>query len=157
MRKQLIGEHSEKSPPPANWLNVEELAQVEITSEDPAYPIEFALRSDEHAGWRAAAPGSQTVRLIFDRPQSMSCIALQFREHEVVRTQEYVLRWSDDAGKSFHEIARQQWNFSPAGSTVESEEHRIALPAVTMLELMVTPDISRSDTRASLAALRVAA
>jgi hypothetical protein len=29
------------------WLDLQSLAQVELTSEDPAYPIESALMSDK--------------------------------------------------------------------------------------------------------------
>ena len=35
-----------------------------------------------------------------------------FEEDEMMRTQEFVMRWSSDPGGPFREIARQQWNFS---------------------------------------------
>jgi hypothetical protein len=72
------------------------------------------------------------------------------------RTQEYVLRWSADGGRSFREIVRQQWNFSPQGTTRETEDHHIELPAVTVLELSIIPDISGGNAVASLAQLRLA-
>ena len=52
-----------------------------------------------------------------------SDIALLFEETEIVRTQEFVLRWSPDGGHSFQEIVRQQWNFSPPNTTSEIEEY----------------------------------
>ena len=67
---------------------------------------------------------------------------MNFVEPETERTQEYVLRWSPDSGQSFREIVRQQWNFSPQGTTNETEDHHVELPAVTMLELRIIPDIS---------------
>jgi hypothetical protein len=51
--------------------------------------------------------------LIFDEPQRLRRILLVFEENETKRTQEFVLRWSPDGGRSFQEIVRQQWNFSP--------------------------------------------
>ena len=72
------------------------------------------------------------------------------------RTQEYALRWSSDGGQSFREIVRQQWNFSPQGSTSESEDHRVELSDVTILELIIIPDTSGKIALASLAQLRLA-
>jgi 5,10-methenyltetrahydromethanopterin hydrogenase len=94
-------------------LDVERAAVVEFTSEDEDYPVESAFVSEEARGWRAAAPGSQTIRLVFDQPQRLGCISLVFEENETVRTQEFVLRWSPDGGRSLKEIVRQRWNFSP--------------------------------------------
>jgi hypothetical protein len=138
------------------WLNLEGLAEVEITSEHSSHPIESALLANQGAGWRAAGPGRQTIRLIFTHPQSLRQIWLKFHESEVERTQEYVLRWSPDRGQSFQEIVRQQWNFSLHGSTTETEDHHVDLPAVTLLELSIMPDISRGNASASLAQLRLA-
>ena len=77
-------------------------------------------------------------------------------EPVIERTQEYTLRWSPDNGKSFQEIVRQQWNFSPEGATCETEDYRVELPAVTVLELSIIPDTSRQNVFASLAQLRLA-
>ena len=81
---------------------------------------------------------------------------MNFVEPEAERTQEYALRWSPDHGKSFKEIVRQQWNFSPRGATNETEDHHVELPAVTVLELSIIPDISGGNAPASLAQLRFA-
>jgi hypothetical protein len=53
------------------WLDVERAAVVEVTSEDENFPVESAFVSGETRGWRAAVPGSQTIRLVFDQPQSL--------------------------------------------------------------------------------------
>jgi hypothetical protein len=66
------------------------------------------------------------------------------------------LRWSPDGGKSFREILRQQWNFSPEGATSETEDLHVDLPAVTVLELSIIPEISGGNALASLAQLRLA-
>ena len=107
------------------WLDLDRLAVVEVTSEAKEYPVESALVPGETRGWRAADSGIQTIRLIFDQPQRLTRIALVFEENEAERTQEFVLRWSGDGGRSFREIVRQQWNFSPPNSIHEVEEYRV--------------------------------
>jgi len=157
MRKRIITPvQQETASSDLEWLNMEELAEVEITSEDAAHPIESALLPGRASGWRAAGPGKQTIRLLFDYPQRLQRIWLYFVETRTVRTQEYVLRWSPDGGQSFREIVRQQWNFSPQGTTSETEDLHVELPAVTVLELSIIPDISGGNALASLAQLRLA-
>jgi len=157
MRKRIIDQVQKNTIiPEREWLNVEGLAEVELTSEDAAHPIESALGLSPAAGWRAAGPGKQTIRLLFAQPQQLRRIWLNFSEPLIERTQEYVLRWSPDSGKSFREIVRQQWNFSPNGTTSETEDHHVELPAVTILELSIIPDISGGTACASLAQMRLA-
>jgi hypothetical protein len=96
-----------------------------------------------------------TIRLLFDQPQRLRRISLVFEETETERTQEFVLRWSPDGGRSFREIVRQQWNFSPLSTIREVEEYPVELLGVTVLELVIVPDISRGVARASLKSLRV--
>ena len=156
MRKRIINPvQQETTSLDLEWLNIEEHAAVEVTSEDAAHPIESALLPGR-SGWRAAGPGKQTIRLIFDCPQRIQRIRINFVEPSTERTQEYVLRWSPDGGQSFREIVRQQWNFSPRGATRETEDLHVELPAVTVLELIIIPDISGGNAFASLAQLRLA-
>jgi hypothetical protein len=126
MRKRLI------TPTPETirargegWLDVKRTAVVEVTSEDKNFPVELAFTSGDARGWRAEAPGNQTIRLIFDQPQRLKCITLVFEENETGRTQEFVLRWSPNGESSLKEIVRQQWNFSLPESTREVEEYRV--------------------------------
>ena len=157
MRKRIITPvQQETVSPDVEWLNMEELAEVEVTSEDASHPIESALLPGRASGWRAAGPGKQTIRILFDYPQRLQRIWLYFVETRTVRTQEYVLRWSPDGGQSFREIVRQQWNFSPKGATSETEDLHVELPAVTVLELSIIPDISGGNAFASLEQLRLA-
>jgi hypothetical protein len=137
------------------WLDLERLAQVEITSEDAAHPIESALAAGPGPGWRAAQPGEQAIRILFDKPQPLRRIYLVFEEHERVRTQELVLRWSADGGRTYHEIVRQQYNFSPPSTEREVEDYQVELASVTALELRVVPDISGGDAYASLTTMRL--
>lgn len=157
MRKRLITQNAgDAAHMDQEWLNVEQLAQVEVTSEDRAFPIESPLVPGTQKGWRAAYRGKQTIRLIFDQPQRLSRIRLVFEEHQWERSQEFVLRWSPDGGKSFQEIVRQQWNFSPTGTIEEVEDYRVDLSGVTMLELNIEPNKNGGEARASLEQLRLA-
>ena len=156
MRKRLITAIPQDVPhQDEGWLDLEREAVVEVTSEERDYPVESALVGEESRGWRAAESGTQTIRLIFDEPQRLKRIALVFEEIQTQRTQSFVLRWSGDGGRSFREIVRQQWNFSPPNSIREVEEYRVELSGVTVLELVIVPDISRGSVRASLKSLRL--
>jgi hypothetical protein len=128
---------------------------VEVTSEDKDFPIESSLSLEETRGWRAAEPGTQTIRLLFDQPQKLEHIFLTFEEEQAVRTQEFVLRWSSGRQGPSREIVRQQWNFSPPTTMREVEEYRVQLSGVTALELTIVPNISGGTARASLKSLRV--
>ncbi|HEY3168958.1 MAG TPA: hypothetical protein VGK57_17120, partial [Candidatus Binatia bacterium] len=109
MRKRIIHQGTQDvSPSNQQWLNLETLAEIEVTSEDAAHPIESALIPSAGSGWRAVQPGQQTVRLLFDEPQRVRRIHLVFQENEQERTQQFVLRWSSDRGQSYREIVRQQ-------------------------------------------------
>ena len=156
MRKSLIAPISQTDPASDQvWLDMDRIASVEVTSEQPGYPIESALRG-ESRGWRAANPGTQIVRMIFDQPQTLRRIWLVFEDSENARTQEFVLRWSRGQESSFREIVRQPWNFSPGGSVRENEDYSVHLSEVGILELIIVPDKSGGDVRASLRSFRVA-
>jgi hypothetical protein len=157
MRKRLIGHGAgEVAAAEPGWLNLEHLIQVEITSEDVDHPIESALLPGAGPGWRAAQPGEQTIRLLFDEPLRLKRIQLVFQEDKKERTQEFVLRWSPDGGQSYREIVRQQYNFSPPEALSEVEDYDVDLAGVTALELKIVPDISGGGAQASLAQLRLA-
>lgn len=158
MRKQITRTETKRiaSDDFQNWLDLEQLVQIELTSEDSAHPIESALINDAGSGWRAQQPGKQVIRLLFDKPHRISRIQLIFQEDAQARTQEFVLRWSPAPETSSREIVRQQYNFSPPTVTRELEDYVVDLDGLTMLELDIIPDISGGETRASLAQLRLA-
>jgi hypothetical protein len=143
-------------PDTGTWLDIEQIAQVQVSSEDPAHPIESALISADSPGWRAGAPGRQMIRLIFDRPQRLTRIWLRFAEPDRERTQQFTLRWSADRDRTSQEIVRQQWHFSPAGSTIEIEDYAVDLIDTVQLELTIDPDLSAGDAVATLAEWHVA-
>src|SRR5258708_20699063 len=153
MRKRIVAPHDAEPSGESGqgWLDLEQIATVEVTSEHPSFPVESALGSGVGPGWRAAQKGAQQIRIIFDEPASLHRIQLRFHEAECERTQEFTIRWSSAAGGPTREIVRQQWNFSPAGSTAEIEDYVVELEAVSVLELTIQPDLSRREAVATLA------
>jgi len=151
MRKRVIQQDTQGTSPDdeQDWLDVEDLVQVELTSEDAEYPIESALIMSAGSGWRAQHPGKQTIRLVFDRPHRIRRMQLVFQEDERKRTQEFALHWSAHGGASRREIVRQQYNFSPPDITRELEDYGVDPDGLTTLELSITPDISGGEARAS--------
>jgi len=139
----------------AGWLNLSEMATVEVTSEQEGFPIEAVFDGGGGSGWRASQAGEQLIRIIFDGPVAVSRIRLRFEEPNLGRTQEFTLSWCPPSG-GCHEIVRQQWNFSPAGSTTEIEDYAVELDAAAALELKIQPDIARKDAIATLALWQVA-
>src|SRR3989442_15032445 len=141
MRKRFV------TPTPATvqargegWVDLEHAATVEVTSENKDFPIESALSIERGQGWRAAEPGAQTIRLVFDEPQELKRISLVFEQDEMIRTQEFVLQASSNPGGPFRKIVRQQWNFSAPTSTREVEDYRVELSEVTLFELAIVPN-----------------
>lgn len=157
MRKKIITTETQQAPDSTHtWLDIDHLAQIEISSEDPDAPVESAINDDTDKNWRASTPGEQVIRLLFDAPQKLRVIRLLFVEDSRARTQEFVLKWSPDGGVTWRDIARQQYNFSPPDTVREQEEYRVVLDGVSALELRIVPEISGGDARASLAQFRIA-
>jgi len=158
MRKRILDTNPShgRSNAAHDWLDLEQIATVEVTSEDPNFPIESVFTSKDGPGWRASQRGEQQIRIIFDQAASLRRIQLRFVEPEVERTQEFTLRWSSADGGPTKEIVRQQWNFSPRGSTTEVEDYEVSLEGVSVLELAIKPDLTRGEAPATLATWRVA-
>jgi hypothetical protein len=53
------------------------------------------------------------------------------------------------------EIVRQQWSFSPQGSTSEIEDYQVNLGSVSILELAIKPDLTPDNAFATLARWRM--
>jgi len=129
------------------------VATVQATSETPEHPIDNAF--DEHRGpggtrWIAGESGEQTVILAFDAPQTINQILLEVEEPEFARTQELHLSLSCDGGKTYEELLRQEFNFSPAGTTFERETWTVSAQGVTHLRLVIKPDKGGKPCRATL-------
>ena len=157
MRKRVLGPVPLPGDTPngREWLNLQELAEVEVTSEADGYSVESAFNFGAGPGWRAACPGKQRIRLTFNEPHSIQRMRLQFHEPEIARFQEFTVRWSSGPDEPLAEVVRQQWNFSPDGSTMEVEHYVVDLRAVSILELTIDPDRGAVEALATLVDWRV--
>lgn len=155
MRKRIVDLVKESETFTAEQsLDIQAIAEVELTSEDPANVIESAFRPGG-SGWRASSAGVQRIKLIFDEPQQIGLVHLVFQETEQPRTQEFALRWSSDKEGSMCNLIRQQYSFSPPATTRESEDYHTKLTGVAALELEIIPDISGNQAYASIQELRL--
>jgi hypothetical protein len=158
VRKSIINEDTQISGTASDtkWMDLANMASVELTSEDKAYPIEGVFTAVGGSVWRAQHPGKQTICLVFDKPCNITHIHLVFQEYENQRTQEFLLRWSTSDDAAYRDVVRQQYNFSPPENSREVEDYVVDLIGVTRLELSIVPNISGGDTRASLEKLLLA-
>src|SRR5829696_5661869 len=125
LRKQIIKATSAASIPTPGELDIAAIATVLVTSEDPEHPVDHAFDGRRGPGgsrWIAGEPGEQTLTLAFDAPQAIRRVALEVEETEVARTQELQLAVSFDGGRTYRELLRQEYDFSPPGTTFEWED-----------------------------------
>lgn len=153
LRKQMIRARSALAP---NEIDIAAVAAVLVTSEDPGHPVDHAF--DRHRGpggtrWIAGEAGEQTLILAFDAPQAIRRVALEVEEPEIARTQELQLAASTDGGQTYRELLRQEYNFSPPGTTFEREDWAVNADAVTHLRLVIRPDKGSKPCRASITSL----
>ena len=156
MRKQILKSDPAPSAPLPGELNVADLATVAVTSEATDHPVEHAFdfrRGPGGSRWVAETPGEQTLLLAFDAPQNIQQVSLEVEETQDSRTQELQLAVSHDGGKTYREVLRQEFNFSPSGTTFEREEWAVAAKEVTHLRLHIKPDKGGRPCRASLTTL----
>src|ERR1700761_716870 len=138
MRKSIVSPSAVAATPISDlWRDLERIARVEISSEDAAFPIEQALGKKDTTGWRAATTGPQLIRMHFDEPFNIKRLRLHFVDKTAERSQEFAV--FAGAGSELKEIVRQQWSFSPQGSTEEIEDYPGKLSGITMQETRTDP------------------
>jgi hypothetical protein len=140
----------------AEGIDIRAVATASLTSEADDHPIENAFDGRRGPGatrWLAAEPGPQTLVLDFDAPQSLRRVELEVEEPAVPRTQELSLWASVGGGESYRELVRQEYTFSPPGTTFERESWSVFVDGMTQLKLEIVPDKSGRPCRASLTAL----
>ena len=149
MRKGIRAQHAQHvSATDRGWLDLPQLAKVELTS-DPAYPIEAAFLPGTGSGWRAAQPGEQTIRLLFDQPQRVRRIQLLFHEHQRARTQEFPLRCSRDSISLTGRSCVSNITLAHPARRASLKITRSIWPSDGM-ELKIVPDISGGEARRRL-------
>jgi hypothetical protein len=156
LRKLIIKPHPATQVSTSGEIDIAEVATVLVTSEAPDHPIDLAF--DYHRGpggtrWIAGEMGEQSVILAFDAPQTINKIILEVEEPDGARTQELQLSLSCDGGKTYRELLRQEFNFSPPGTTFEPEKWKISAQEVTHLRLVIKPDKGDKPCWATLTSL----
>ena len=85
-------------------------------------------------------------------------LQLHFVDKAAERSQEFAVYAG--SGAELKEVVRQQWSFSPHGSTEEIEDYTVNLSGITTLEVRIDPDRShdpkQSQHYASLQSLKLA-
>jgi hypothetical protein len=156
LRKQFLQPRSVEMVPAHDEIPVVATATIYVTSETPDHPVDYIFDSKRGPGgsrWVAQQPGEQMVMLGFDAPQTIRTVLLEIEEQQVSRTQEVTLLASFDGDQTRREILRQEFNFSPPGTTFERERWSVSLEHVTHLLLMIKPDKGRQDCFATITSL----
>lgn len=157
LRKRIL----DSSPMPASGrdpaaLDVVAIATVIVTSERATNPVDHIFDQSGGPGgsrWVAAKVGEQDLILDFDTPQTIKRVILEVEETEVSRRQEAVVSVSRDGGQVYDELIRQEYNFSPPGTTFERETWSVSAQHVTHLRLHITPDKEGKPSHATVTSL----
>ena len=156
LRKHIVKVPPGHPVPPTGEMDIAATATVQVTSEDPTHPIEHVFdrrRGPGGSRWVAAEPGEQTLILAFDTPQTIHQTIVEVEEPDVNRTQELQLSVSHDGGQTYRELRRQEYTFSPPGTTFEREDWAVLAEGVTHLQLWMKPDKGGKPCRATLTSL----
>jgi hypothetical protein len=142
----------------AERMYIPELATVLVTSEAAEHPVDCLF--DGHGGpggtrWVAAVDGEQELILAFDTPQTIQEVGLETEEFQASRTQVLTLALSQNGGRTYREVLRQEFNFSPPGTTFERERWIVPATMVSHLRVTIRPDKGDKPGRASLTSLTI--
>lgn len=142
----------------AGRIYIPEVATVLVTSEAAEHPVDCLF--DDHDGpggtrWVAAVDGEQVLIIAFDTPQTIQEVGLETEELQASRNQVLTLSLSQDGGRTYREILRQEFNFSPPGTTFERERWIVPATMVSHLRVTIRPDKGGKLGRASLTSLTI--
>lgn len=156
LRKEIIKPQQAQPTRLDGEKPIPDIATVQVTSESETNPIDYAFDTSRGPGgtrWIAGVPGEQQIILVFDSPQLIHKILLEIEEPEVSRTQELAVSVSHDGGVTYRELVRQEFNFSPSGTSFERETWTVSAEAVTHFRLLIKPDKGNKPCRATLTSL----
>ena len=155
LRKEILRTQQAASRPGASEIDIASVATVLVTSEDPEHPIDHAFDGQRGPGasrWIAEQSGTQTVIVAFDAPQAIRSVLVESYEPEIERTQEMDVSISTDGGSNYRHVLRQEYNFSPPGTSYEREHWSVAIDGVTHVKVTIKPDKGGKASRATLTA-----
>ena len=161
----MLRKHIVSNPPQAAaigtepaGLHIPALATVLVTSESGDHPVDHLFDGRNGPGgtrWVASADGEQTLVLAFDTPQTIREVGLEVEEPSASRTQVLTLSLSQDGGRTYREVVRQEFNFSPPGTTFEREVWNVPAGRVTHLRIAIKPEKGGAPHRATLTSLTI--
>jgi hypothetical protein len=156
LRKEILATHPKTSGGRAAAKDIARIATVLVTSEDAEHPIDHVFDGSRGRGarrWIAEQSGEQTLILAFDMPQTIRKVVVEVEETNISRTQEMDVSISDDGGHTYRELVRQEYTFSPSGTTFEREEWSVNAEGVSHFRLRIKPDKGDKACRATLTAV----
>ena len=156
LRKHILKAAPAVSVPRPDEKDIAAIATVLVTSEAPEHPVDHVFDTRRGPGgsrWVGEEPGEQTLIVAFDTPQTLRKISLEIEEQDASRTQELSLALSHDGGQTYQSLLRQEYNFSPPGTTFEREEWTIVADGVTHVQLVIKPDKGGKPYHATLTSL----
>src|SRR6266849_3749768 len=116
MRKKLINSDTMRPHSQEEWLDLEEIARVEVTSEDPNFPIEAALAAGEGSGWRAAEKGTQIIRIVLDNPRTLRGLDSSFSRQRLSEPR------SSHFDGAMRRLGRSERSFGSSGTSVRKAQ-----------------------------------
>lgn len=144
LRKRIATQPEEvKNQKEGRILDLLNNAEVIITSEDESHPVDNLVDGSRGRGssqWLAGTSGQQVLIFKFDTPQHIAEIVYEIEETKDTRTQEILIEASSGAGEKYRELVRQEYNFSPAGSTFQKEIVTVNIPGITNIKMTIKPD-----------------
>jgi len=131
------------------WLDLDVVADVAI--------VAGGRRVARVPGmWSADSPGEQMIEIRFHQRTPVRRLRVVSSEVKESRTQEMTIWASLRGGERHREVLRQQFNFSPNGTTEEVEEYALELEDVSTIQLRIVPSIDGRPVVAHVSELRVA-
>jgi len=144
MRKRLMSERVSHCAGRPHEIDVASLATFRYSSESPLHPLEHLIDGRCGSGgtrWTGAhADSIEYIELEFEPPQEISRLIYEVEECHVARTQQVCVEVSVDHGRVYHEVLRQDYNFSPKGATFQHEELTLEPRPLTHVRLTIVPN-----------------
>jgi hypothetical protein len=159
LRKQVSPKHPVESASFVGEIPVAEVAIVQVSSEQGNHPVDNVFDDRRGPGgsrWIADGTGEQALILVFDSPQTIRKVSLEVEELSVSRTQELSASVSSDGGRTYRELVRQEFTFSPPSTSFEREVWSVAAEGVTHLRIDIKPDKGGRVGQATLTSLSLA-
>lgn len=123
-------------------IDIVELADVGVSSEQALYPIDHVFDGQSGAGgscWVASRPGVQTIILTFRRALNVASLTLESEELAQTREQRLEIAIWSDGNDSHFQAEPRTVRFSPYGQSFHRTTWDVATRDVSRIRVQVTP------------------